>query len=312
MKKIAVFTSHVYEAMSGLMQKGINAAALDCGVKVIYFAGFSDSYSYKNYGEYTRYDEGDNVSYDIPDLDDFDGIIKISTYFSEISKAHLRELLSNVKIPVINIGGQDDSLRSIYCNEIVSFGEVVEHLISSHGCSDIYHLAGLPDKSFTHERIDAYKTVLLRHDIPYDEEKVYFGTLWRDCGEPALDYILEHCEKRGKKYPDAIVCANDYSAIGLINACKARGIRVPEDIMVTGYDGVSDAINGYPSVTTSRQPFYNAGYKAVVSLLEIIEGATYPHEIRIMGDLLCNQSCGCKAKTADNIEDVRDNYLRRY
>jgi diguanylate cyclase (GGDEF)-like protein len=48
-----------------------------------------------------------------------------------------------------------------------------------------------------------------------------------------------------------------------------------------------------------------------VSLLEIIEGTTYPHEIRIMGDLLCNQSCGCKAKTADNIEDVRDNYLRR-
>lgn len=311
MKKIAVFTSHVYEAMSGLMQKGINAAALEHGVKIIYFAGFSDSYSYKNYGEYTRYDEGDNVSYDIPDLDDFDGVIKISTYFSEISKAHLRKLLSNVNIPVINIGGADDSLRSIYCNEIKSFGEVVSHLIDCHGCRDIYHLAGLPDKSFTHERIEAYKDALIEHDIPYDEEKVYYGNLWRDCGEPALEYILEHCAKRGKKYPDAIVCANDYSAIGLVNACKVKGIRVPEDIKVTGYDGVSEAVNGFPSITTSRQPFYNAGYKAVVTLLEMIDGTRYPHEIRIMGDLMCNQSCGCKAKTADNIEDVRDNYLRR-
>lgn len=311
MKKIAVFTSHVYEAMSGLMQKGINAAARDCGVKIIYFAGFSDSYSYKNYGEYTRYDEGDNVSYDIPDLDDFDGVIKISTYFSELSKIHLRDLLSNIDIPVINIGGQDDSLRSIYCDETRSFGEVVEHLISCHGCSDIYHLAGLADKSFTHERIGAYKEALIAHDIPYDEEKVYFGNLWRDCGEPALDYILEHCKKRGKKYPDAVVCANDYSAIGFINACKAKGIRVPEDIRVTGYDGVSEAVNGFPSITTSSQPFYKAGYNAVTTILKMIDGETFPHEIRIMGNMMCNQSCGCKQKTADNIEDVRDNYLTR-
>lgn len=311
MKKIAVFTSHVYEAMSGMMQKGINAAALDCGVKVIYFAGFSDSYSYRNYGEYTRYDEGDNVSYDIPDLDDFDGVIKISTYFSDLSKAHLKELLSKTKIPVINIGGYDDKLRSIYCNEIRSFAELVQHLISCHGCTDIYHLAGLPDKSYTHERIAAYKEALISNGIPYDEEKVYFGNLWRDCGEPALDYILEHCAKKGKKYPDAVACANDYSAIGFINACKKRGIRVPEDIKVTGYDGVDEAVNGYPSVTTSRQPFYKAGYQAVVKILELIDKKELPDTIRIMGELMCNQSCGCKPKTADNIEDVRDKYLRR-
>ena len=68
MKKIAVFTSHVYEPMCGLTQKGINAAAADYGVKVIYFASFSDSYSGRAYDEYNRYDQGDNVSFDIPDL----------------------------------------------------------------------------------------------------------------------------------------------------------------------------------------------------------------------------------------------------
>ena len=311
MIKIAVFTSHVYEPMSGLMQKGINAAALDFGIKVIYFAGFSDSYSYRNYGEYTRYDEGDNVSYDIPDLDDFDGIVKISTYFSELAKAHLKEILSKVKCPVINIGGRDNDHRSIYCDETRSFGEVVEHLVTVHGCRDIYHLAGIRDKTFTAERVEAYKSVLISHDIPYDEEKVYYGTLWRDCGEPALDYILEHCKRHGTKYPDAVVCANDYSAVGFINACKARGIRVPEDIMVTGYDGVDEAVNGYPSVTTSCQPFFNAGYQSILSLLDIIKGRELPRKIRIMGEMVCNQSCGCKPKSADNIEDIRDIYLKR-
>ena len=293
------------------MQKGIKAAALEHNVKVIFFASFSDSYSSKNYGEYSRYDEGDNVSFDIPDLNDFDGIIKISSYFSETVKKHLDQILSKVSIPVINIGGMDERYMSICCDETRSFSEVVEHLIKCHNCRDIYHLAGIKDKNFTFERVEAYKTVLLRNNIPFDEEKIYYGTLWRDCGEAALDYILGHCHKNGKEFPDAIVCANDYSAVGLINACKARGIRVPEDIKVTGYDGISDALNGFPSVTTSRQPFYNSGYQAIVSLVRSINGEELPREYRIMGEFLKNQSCGCKEKTVDNIDDIRDVYLKR-
>ena len=73
MKKIAVFTSHVYEQMSGQMQKGLIDAARKYGVKLIFFASFGDSYSSRNYGKFSRYDEGDCVSFDIPDLNDFDG-----------------------------------------------------------------------------------------------------------------------------------------------------------------------------------------------------------------------------------------------
>lgn len=310
-RKIAVFTSHVYEPMSGLMQKGIKAAALDRGVKVIFFASFSDSYSSRNFEEFSRYDEGDSIAFDIPDLDDFDGIIKMQTFFGARAKQRVNEIARSAKIPVVNIGGFDDDLHNICCDEMRSYGETVEHLIVRHGCRDIYHLAGLSDKIYTAERIESYKSVLLKHGIPFDENKVYYGNLWRDCGEAALDYIMEDCAKRGKKLPDAVCCANDYSAIGLINACKARGIIVPDDMLVTGYDGVDDAINGYPSLTTSRQPFYNAGYEAVNYLISKWEGEEMPDTVHIMGDLMINQSCGCKSMTADNIDDVRDKFLRR-
>ena len=105
MKKIAVFTSHVYEQMSGMMQKGLIDAALKHGVKLIFFASFGDSYSSKDYKEFSKYDEGDKVSFDIPDLNDFDGVVKITTYFSDILKEHLKIILSKYDIPVISIGG---------------------------------------------------------------------------------------------------------------------------------------------------------------------------------------------------------------
>ena len=102
-------------------------------------------------------------------------------------------------------------------------------------------MAGVKGRYFTDERIDAFKAAIEKHGIPFDQDKVFYGTLWRDCGEDALDYILGDCAKRGKKYPDAILCANDYSAIGVVNACRSRGIEVPGDIIVTGYDGVEEA-----------------------------------------------------------------------
>ncbi len=311
MRKIAVFTSHVYEQMSAMMQKGLIDATKKYGVKLIFFASFGDSYSARNYGEFSRYDEGDCVSFDIPDLDDFDGVIKISTYFSQIIKDHLKKLLSEYDKPIINIGGKDEDQFNVRCDDIATFSKVVEHVVECHGCKDIFHLAGEKTKNFTTERLDAFKTVLESHGIPFEEEKNYYGTLWFDCGEDALDYILKVYENRDRKLPEAVVCDNDYSAVGLINACKERGIRVPEDLIITGFDGVVESVSGFPTITTARQPFYDMGYTAITTILKMTEGEKFSEDIKIVGDILINQSCGCVEKTVDKIEDFRLVYTKR-
>ena len=310
-KKVAVFSPNIYEPMTHAIQEGISKAALELGIKVIYFASFSDSFSQSIYDQYQLYDEGDIVSFELPDLDDFDGIIRVDLTYGPYTLKHLDDRLSSVKIPIVNVGGYDDRYYNVVSNEAASFSNVVEHLITVHGCKDIYNIAGLKERQFTQPRIDAYRAALEKHGIEYDESKVYYGTLWHDCGEPALDYILAECEKRGKKYPDAIVCANDYTATGLIDACHRRGIEIPGNFLVTGYDGLDEALQGYPSITTGAQPFYKSGYESIYSLTRMWAGEDVGDNYLIPGELICNQSCGCKSMNTYNIDDIRSIYIRR-
>ena len=311
-KKVAVFSPNIYEPMTHAIQEGISKAAVELGIKVIYFASFSDNFSNKIYEQYNHYDEGDIVSFELPDLNDFDGIIRVDLTYGPYTLKHLDARLSEVKsIPIINVGGYDERYFNVVNDEIKTFENIVDHLIKVHGCKDIYHLAGIPERNFTQTRIDAYRSGLEKNGIEYDASKVFYGTLWHDCGDPALDYILEDCKKRGKKYPDAIVCANDYSATGLIDACHRRGIEVPGDFLVTGYDGLDEAYQGYPSLTTGAQPFFKSGYESIYCLLQMWEGVDVGKNRLILGDLVCNQSCGCKPMTTYNIDDIRSMYTRR-
>ena len=310
-KKVAVFSPNIYEPMTHAIQEGISKAARELGIKVLFFVTFSDDFSNRVYEQYKNYDEGDIAAFELPDLDDFDGIIRIDLTYGPYTLKHLDERLSKATIPIINVAGYDDRYLNVITNEEDSFINIVSHLIEEHGCKDIYHLAGLRERNFTQTRINAYQKALEAHGIPFDPDKVYYGTLWHDCGDAALDYILADCEKHGRKYPDAIVCANDYSAVGLVNAAHKRGIDIPGDFIVTGYDGLDEASQGYPSITTSAQPFYTSGYECIYTLKKMWEGEKITENILIPGELKCNQSCGCKSMSSYNIEDIRSIYTRR-
>ena len=310
-KKVAVFSANIYEPMTHAIQEGISKAALELGIKVIYFASFSDSFSGKIYDQYRNYDEGDVVTFELPDLDDFDGVIRVDLSYGPYTLEHLDARLTKASIPVVNVGGFDERYFNVISMEGDAFTNIVDHLVNVHGCKDIYHIAGLRERSFTQPRIDAYRKGLEKNNIPFDEKKIYYGTLWHDCGDPALDYILEDCKKNGRQYPDAIVCANDYSAVGLIGACHSRGIDVPGDIIVTGYDGLEEARQGYPSITTGVQPFYQAGYEGIYSLTKMWDGVDMGENLLIPSEILCNQSCGCKSMNTYNVDDIRSIYTRR-
>ena len=116
------------------------------------------------------------------------------------------------------MGGKLDGYLNVLGDDNASFGMLVDHLIKEHGCRELFQVAGKPDKYFTPARIGAMRKAMEENGLTFDPDKIYYGNLWRDCGEDALDAILKAYEGTDRRLPDAIVCANDFMAIGVAAA----------------------------------------------------------------------------------------------
>ena len=82
--------------------------------------------------------------------------------------------------------------------------------------------------------------------------------------------------------PQAIVAPNDNMAFGAINALREKGLSVPHQIAVTGFDDVSSAATATPPLSTVSQPIYLQGKKAVELLIQRIKGGTIPEETLVL------------------------------
>ena len=115
-KKVAVFVQNMYGAMIADTQMGLREAALEKGVKLIFFSSFSDGFSSQFYNQYGKYDEGDIVSFKLPDLEDFDGVVILESSFPPVYIKRLEKLLLATDTPVINLGGVNDKFYSLITN----------------------------------------------------------------------------------------------------------------------------------------------------------------------------------------------------
>jgi LacI family transcriptional regulator len=100
------------------------------------------------------------------------------------------------------------------------------------------------------------------------------------------------CELLDRKVPfTAIVCYDDLAAIGAIRALHDRGLRVPEDISVVGFDDIQSAAFNSPSITTIRQPLHQMGTIAARLLLQRIRGqGTVPSKLSVLPELVIRES----------------------
>ncbi|MGL5244607.1 MAG: LacI family DNA-binding transcriptional regulator [Sarcina sp.] len=119
------------------------------------------------------------------------------------------------------------------------------------------------------QRFEGYKKALEERAIEIDEELMYFGNLKIKTGYEGIIEILE----RGTM-PEGVICASDEIAIGVINALRDKGVKVPEEVSVIGFNDIYSAQVVYPRLTTVAQPMYDMGSIAMRMLIKLINQKT--------------------------------------
>jgi diguanylate cyclase (GGDEF)-like protein len=179
------------------------------------------------------------------------------------------------------------------------FKSIVRHVIDVHGCRNINMIAGPQGDHFSEDRIKAYKEVLVEKNIPFEEGRLLYGDFWDRPAREATRRFIESGDKI-----DAIVCANDAMAIACADELRALGYRVPEDIIVTGFDGIKSGLFNVPSISTVA-PDYESEAKKVISLIKDHKDSDNATSHDVDFKLKLRNSCGCsRAEDILSLEDI--------
>ena len=140
-----------------------------------------------------------------------------------------------------------------------------EHLINL-GHTRIAFITGTMDLGCAQERLDGYKAALRMHHIPQIDELIFEGDFFQNSGVVAANALLDLAEP-----PSAIFASNDVMAMGAMDVIRHRGLRIPDDISIVGFDDIPQAAMVFPPLTTVRQPLEQMGRVATQVLLEMLK-----------------------------------------
>jgi LacI family transcriptional regulator len=170
-----------------------------------------------------------------------------------------------------------DSRQGIY--------EAIQHL-TNLGHSRIAYLGGLKEWFCSVERMEAYRQALNTMGIPVDEALILPGNFTEEAGIQAVERWWGL-----KQPPTAILTANDIMALGALRELERKGLRVPQDVSVVGFDDLPLAEHAVPALTTVRQPIREMGRKAAEMVTTLIEGRNLsPVRMRLETTLVVRSS----------------------
>jgi signal transduction histidine kinase/DNA-binding LacI/PurR family transcriptional regulator len=236
-----------------------------------------------------------HVIYDLVAPEMLDGLI----LRSEALAAHIppQEFEAIYKryssIPMVSIARALPGIPSILVDNAMGMRSVITHMIETHGYRRIAFIRGPETHQEAEHRYHAYKQALSEHDIPFDPDLVIAGDFSGHIGAEAVRLLLDQRKLLPGEDFEAIVAANDSMALGVLEVLQTRGIRVPNDVALAGFDDRDTSRYTIPSLTTVRNPFYKMGVEATEMLLAQIDGQDVPERTVLPLDLVVRQSCGC-------------------
>jgi len=200
-------------------------------------------------------------------------------------------LQKSLPLPTVNISGHTSlpGVTNVVLNHHLAAKLALEHLVGL-GHQRIAFMKGQSFSSDSEVRWQAIQEVARSFSIPVRPELTV--QLQDNTFSPVVGYPVTHQLLSRTADFTALFAYNDLSAIGAIRAIRERGLRVPEDISVVGFDDIASAAFQNPSLTTVRQPLRMMGMAAARILLERLNGGEDPKEVIVEPEFVVRESTG--------------------
>ncbi len=276
-----------------------NAFAVGCNVAVFSAMIYT--------GGYPNFQDGESQNVFLANFDTMDAVIVVpdTLQASETDGKEVMEYINkNFHGPKVALDIEAEGYQQFFCDDTDSVAFLVSHLIEKHSCTDIAFMTGTKGHPHSTSRLNGYYKAMKEHNLPVDESRVFYGDFWYNEGERVVEAL---CNSE-KGIPGAVACANDAMAVSVYKALEARGYRIPEDILVTGFDHAGNASSGNYPITSAMR---NIGEIAEQAMTYIFKewGITDLPEFEARERLVLNKSCGCNIEKKQIYEIANANTL---
>lgn len=299
-KKIGLFMNEITQFFQEACGKAVIERAADRNADVFIYSSYG-SYSCP-YGRNLLSEIGKKNIICLPDYSKFDAIIILPNTFDIYGMdMELFEILKKeANCPVICLQSDNPDFYSVTIENKKAMYDMTRHFIQDHGFKDIRYMSGPFTSKDSPDRLEGFKKAMDEAGLPITENTVFEGNYWINRGKRAVDHFIGE----DGKYPEAIICANDYMAISVCEELEKRGIRVPEDVCVSGFDGINEGEMNRPSLTTVSISPENYADAAFTIIDDCWAGLTPERKMMVSGEMKLRASCGCGSQSVPESADV--------
>ena len=268
---------------------GVEDAAVRLGVNLLVFAG----------GVVESEDRGAaqrNFAFDLAGPHNVAGLVVMAGAIGNRLGAEQLSVYCQKYRPLsmCSVGVQLDGMPCVLTDNRRGMHDLIVHLLQVHGYRRIAFIRGPRANTEAEGRYRVYCEVLSEYGIPHDPELVTDGDFHLGSGVAAIRTLLD--ERRVQF--DAVAAAADTMALGALDALTSRGVRVPYDVAVVGFDDIEAARFASPTLTSVRQPLRDQGAYALQTVLAQSRGESVEMSAVLRAQLSVRQSCGCPARVA--------------